>query len=162
MLLARVMSNNVVTFCFLGDVTLICEVVEAEFSMANVDSRSSMSNVNSPAISPHTVVGKVGAFSLFQKNGFRRLFDFGILGAAMRHPDGGGGGGGVGRRRGRVLVRAAAENTAKDGGKDDGGSYGDTNPEPFPAGCLWAGGCETRGLVGVVGHGGGAGLVQGK
>ena len=61
------MSSNVVTFCFFGDVTLICELVDGEFSIANVDSRSSMSKENSPGISPHTVVGNVGVLSLFQK-----------------------------------------------------------------------------------------------
>ena len=35
-------------------------------------------------------------------------------------------------RLARVLVSAAAENTAKDGGENDGYSDGDTNPDPFP------------------------------
>ena len=103
-LFARVISSNVVTFCFFGDVTLTCELVEDVVSMANVDSRSSRLNGTSVGISPHTVDGSVGALSLFQKNGFNRLAGRVIFGVTGPRQAVGGGGGGGGAR----LAAAAA------------------------------------------------------
>ena len=141
MLFARVISSKVVTFCFLGDVTLICELVDGEFSMANVDSRSSMSKENSPGISPHTVVGNVGVLSLFQKKGLRRLFDFGTFGAGVLHAVGGGGGGGgppfIGGGGGGGVMCRARGGTGGRGGRDHRRGSRGTGGMPDPQAGLY-------------------------
>jgi hypothetical protein len=108
MLLARVMSNNVVTACLFG--LNIAEVVAGvgEFSSENVSSRSLRLKTVDDNASFHTVDATFEASTLFQKKGLSRLvgrtiLDFPNLKALGEGggkggggiPGGGGGGGGA-------------------------------------------------------------------
>lgn len=75
MLFALVMSNRVVTDCFLGELTDSCDGLAGELSIANVASRSVRSNDPSGWICVQTVDPSAGVESLFQKNGLRRFAD---------------------------------------------------------------------------------------
>lgn len=161
MLLARVISNSVVTACLLGFV--IAEVVAGvgEFSSEKVSSRSLRLNDVDENVSFHTVDATFVAPSLFQKNGLSRLAGLTIFGLPNPEatggepgnggtPGGGGGGGGAldnegggGGGGGNVeLVRVGGGGRGGGGG---GGREGETSP-----------------LIGRTGGGGGGGGGGGR
>ena len=107
-LLARVISNSVVTVCLLRLVIAEVVVGVGEFSSENVSSRSLRLNDVDENASLHTVDPTLDAPNLFQKNGLSRLAGGTFLGLPNLKalgeggapggggiPGGGGGGGGI-------------------------------------------------------------------
>ena len=128
MLLARLMSSNVVTVCVLVGLILRRGDTGGALSMANVASRSSMLNVMSDGMSFHTVNDTSALLTLFQKKGFSRLAGRDIFGLEpIWNAEGGGGGGGGG-----------GENPIEPGGGGAGG--GGRSDEPFIRGSGGGGG----------------------
>lgn len=137
MLFARVMSNNVVTVCFLG--LVIAEVVagEGELSSENVSSRSLRLNAVDEDVSLQTVDATFGPSTLFQKKGLSRLVDRTTLDFPNLKALGGGGGpggrgtpggwGGGGGDNARPLK-------ARGGGGGGGGGEGESYPFMWSAG----------------------------
>ena len=131
MLLARLMSSNVVTVCVLVGLIIRRGDIGGALSMANVASRSSMLNVMSDGMSFHTVNDTSALLTLFQKKGFSRLAGRDIFGLELIwNAEGGGGGGGGG-----------GENPIETGGGGAGG--GGRSDEPFIRG--GGGGGDGRG-----------------
>lgn len=102
MLLARLISKRVVTFCFFFEL-IICEGVEGVLSIEKTVARSSKFNRMLDGMSLQTVDRAVVSFIFFQKNGFTRLRGPLVFGLPFIVA-GGGGGGSVPGFDGRLLV----------------------------------------------------------
>ena len=152
-LLARVMSNKVVTDAFLAEFARRDGESRA-LSSEKVESRSSRENGESEGTSFHTDDANVVDCNLFQKKGRNRL-----TGSALRGfpgPVAGGGGGGGGRGDDMEPLLDIAK-----GGGDGGGGGGGGGPEPsiVVSEGTGGGGGELRLIVAigvVLGCGGGA------
>lgn len=155
-LLARVMSNRVVTVCFLGPAIAEEAAGVGEFSSEKVSSRSLKLNAVDENASFHTVYVTFEASTLFQKKGLSRLVGRTILDFPNLKALGGGGGPGGGGMPSGGGGGGAADNEERTGESGDGKD----NAGPMKAGGGGGGGGgegESFSFMGRTGGGGGGG-----
>lgn len=157
MLFARVMSNNVVTVCFLELVIAEVAAGVAELSSENASSRSFRLKVVDKNASLHTVDATFDASTLFQKKGLSRFVGRTTLGFPNFKALGGGGGpGGGGMPGGRGGGEGAPDTGGSGGGGGGGGGGVCDSVEPLRLGG-GGDGCGERKPFPFVGRAGGGG-----